>query len=87
MLEEEYQHAELYSKKERIRKMGLDNKMCTDPAYWCRRHRCWLSKDDAERKHCKEKPTVDLISTYRCPSLVPVEEFPEYKNVYQKGEQ
>lgn len=46
--------------------IGLDNKICRNPAYWCRLHQVWLSEDDVERKKCKRKTTFDMISTYRC---------------------
>ena len=49
--------------------MGLDNKLCIDPVYWCRLHEVWLSKKDVKRKHCMEKPTFDMISTCRCGNL------------------
>lgn len=46
--------------------MGLDNKICRNPVYWCRLHQVWLSEDDVKRKKCKRKPTFDMIGTYRC---------------------
>lgn len=49
--------------------MGLDNEICEKPKYWCRLHQVWLSEEDADRKHCKCKPTLDLISTRRCSNL------------------
>lgn len=49
--------------------MGLDNKICKSPKYWCRLHEVWLSEKDVSEKHCMEKPTYDLISTYRCTCL------------------
>lgn len=30
--------------------MGLDNKICKNPIYWCRLHQIWLSEDDAKKK-------------------------------------
>lgn len=49
--------------------MGLDNKPCTNPTYWCRLHRVWLSEKDVERKKCKKKQTFDMIGNYRCRCL------------------
>ncbi len=49
--------------------MGLDNKVCTSPAYWCRLHRVWLSEEDVERKKCMCKPTYDMIGVRRCGCL------------------
>lgn len=49
--------------------MGLDNKVCNNPKYWCRLHQVWLSEDDVKRKKCRNKHTFDMISTYRCNCL------------------
>lgn len=49
--------------------MGLDNKTCKNPAYWCRLHKVWLSEEDVKRKRCKDKPTFDMIGTHRCWNL------------------
>ena len=49
--------------------MGLNNKICMDPKYWCRLHKVWLSESDVESKRCKEKPTMDMIGTIRCGNL------------------
>lgn len=49
--------------------MGLDNKICRNPVYWCRLHQVWMSEDDVERKRCKCKMTFDMIGTYRCSCL------------------
>lgn len=46
--------------------MGLDNKICKDPVYWCKSHKVWLSEKDVERKKCKSKPDFDLIGCSRC---------------------
>ena len=50
-------------------RMGLDNKLCTDPKYWCRLHQVWLSEKDDERKKCRCKPTFDMIGTIVCGNL------------------
>ena len=50
--------------------MGLNNKICKNPKYWCRLHQVWLSEKDVELKHCENKPTMDMISTMRCTNLV-----------------
>lgn len=46
--------------------MGIDNKICKNPAYWCRLHQVWLSDNDVEKKQCKCRQTFDMFSTYRC---------------------
>lgn len=50
-------------------RMGLDNKLCINPEYWCRLHQVWLSSDDVKRKRCKNKTTFDARSTYKCGCL------------------
>lgn len=49
--------------------MGLNNKICINPKYWCRLHEVWLSEGDVIKKNCKNRPTFDLIGTYRCGCL------------------
>ena len=49
--------------------MGLNNKICMDPKYWCRLHQVWLSESDVKRKHCKERPTMDMIGIRCCGNL------------------
>ena len=49
--------------------MGLNNKSCSDPVYWCRCHEVWLSEEDVEKKGCKHKMDFDMISTHKCGSL------------------
>lgn len=49
--------------------MGLDNKICKNPTYWCRLHQVWLSDEDVKRKKCKNKPTFDMIGVHRCGCL------------------
>ena len=60
----EYKKADL-----RNPRMGLDNKICTNPKYWCRLHQVWLSEEDVNRKSCRHKMTFDMMSTYRCGNL------------------
>ena len=50
--------------------MGLNNKTCKCPKYWCRLHQVWLSESDVKRKKCKERPTMDMIGTRLCTNLV-----------------
>ena len=50
--------------------MGLNNKPCKFPKYWCGLHQVWLSESDIKRKHCKERPTMDMIGTRLCTNLV-----------------
>ena len=49
--------------------MGLDNKICTSPRYWCRLHEIYLSQKDMERRNCKGKPTFDMIGVEKCRNL------------------
>ena len=49
--------------------MGLYNKTCENPEYWCRLHEVWLSSEDVARKHCTAKLTYDMIETRRCNCL------------------
>jgi hypothetical protein len=49
--------------------MGLDNKICTNPKYWCRKHEVWLSEEDVEKKGCKRRQTIDMMSVYTCHCL------------------
>lgn len=49
--------------------MGLNNKICKDPVYWCRLHEVWLSEEDVVRKQCRCKPTFDMLDTKPCYNL------------------
>lgn len=49
--------------------MGLGNRTCQDPAYWCRLHRVWLSEEDVRRRRCRAKEDYDMMGTHRCGSL------------------
>ena len=49
--------------------MGLNNKVCTAPVYWCPVHEVWLSESDVINKGCFNKPTFDMLDTYKCPRL------------------
>lgn len=50
--------------------MGLNNKICKEPAYWCKSKQVWLSEHDAETKQCKNKPDLHMIGTEVCRNLV-----------------
>ena len=49
--------------------IGLNGKICRHPKYWCRLHEIYLSEQDIIKKHCKCKPTFDLIGTEPCGKL------------------
>lgn len=49
--------------------MGIENRPCDNPKYWCRLHQVWLSEEDVAKKHCKCKPTTDMIDVRRCNNL------------------
>lgn len=55
--------------------IGLDNKICEDPRYYCSIHLVYLTDEDVKRKKCKCKPTFDMIGTTTCRSLIPIEEY------------
>ena len=49
--------------------MGLNNKICKNPAFWCRLHQVWLSEEDVRRKRCRERQDFDMLGTHRCGNL------------------
>ena len=49
--------------------IGLDNKICINPMYWCRRHEVFLSESDVERRHCLNKLSFDMRGYYSCSCL------------------
>ncbi|MEY8518606.1 hypothetical protein AALC25_17245 [Lachnospiraceae bacterium 29-84] len=49
--------------------MGLDNKTCKNPRYWCRLHRIWLLEEDTGRKKCRCRWDFDMIGMHRCGNL------------------
>lgn len=50
--------------------MGLNNRICKNPKYWCRLHQVWLSEKDVIHKQCKNKPTFDMIGSVHCACLI-----------------
>ena len=58
---------------------GLYNSICKNPLYYCSSKKLYLDKRHAEKKHCLCKPTVDMISTRKCPYLIPLEEHERYQ--------
>lgn len=57
--------------------IGLNNKICENPQYYCKIHLVYLSAEDVKRKKCLCKPTFDMIGTTTCKSLISID---EYKN-------
>ncbi len=49
--------------------MGLHNKPCKNPAYWCRLHEVWLSEADVSIRQCKSKLSADMIERKPCSCL------------------
>lgn len=49
--------------------MGLDNKICKNPTYWCRLHQVWLSEADVKRRKYRKKPDFDMRGVHRCGNL------------------
>ena len=66
--------------------MGIDNKICKNPKYWCRLHQVWLSEADVIKKQCFCRPTYDLRDVRRCTCLETKEYNPFllYKNGFRK---
>lgn len=54
--------------------MGLNNTLCKNPKFWCPIHQVYLSESDVQSKGCRSKKTFDMMSTYVCPSLTPIDE-------------
>ena len=64
-------------------KMGLDDKICEDPKYFCMCHKVYLSDADVERKSCMHKMTPDMMGFVKCRWLMEsdgYEEMIENKN-------
>lgn len=49
--------------------MGLNGRICKEPAYWCRMHEVWLSEADVAQKKCQAKPTYNMLATRKCHCL------------------
>lgn len=60
-------------------RMGLGNKLCINPKYWCRSHQIWLSENDVKKKECFHKPTIDMISYEKCRCLEKADYYSELK--------
>lgn len=56
-------------------KIGLDNKVCKDPKYFCMCHKIYLSDDDVQAKHCRHKLTRDMIAYQNCNWLIDADEY------------
>lgn len=54
--------------------MGLENKICEFKDYFCTYHQVYLSTEDVRRKKCLNKPTFDMLGTYKCPHIRQVDE-------------
>ena len=54
---------------------GLYNSICQNPVYYCVSKQLFLEQKHAEKKHCLQKPTMDMISTRKCPYLLTMEEY------------
>ena len=56
----------------RIPYMGLNNKICSKPAYWCKLHEVWLSEEDVKKRNClnceyrenKERGEAELVKNH-----------------------
>ena len=56
-------------------KMGLDDKVCEDPKYFCLCHKVYLSDADVERKSCRHKMTPDMMGFVNCRWLMESDEY------------
>lgn len=56
-------------------KMGLGDKPCTDPKYFCTCHKVYLSDQDVKLKRCRCKPTFDMIGYTNCKYLYHADEY------------
>ncbi len=61
-------------------RMGLGNKLCINPKYWCRSHQVWLSENDVKKKECFHKPTIDMISYEKCRCLEKADYYSERRS-------
>ena len=59
--------------------MGLDNKICENPSYFCKIHQVYLSEDDVARKKCLCKPSLDMLSVNKCKSILTISEYESEK--------
>lgn len=50
-------------------RMGLNNKICIEPKYWCRIHQVWLSENDVQKRQCRQQISHDMMSIYICTNL------------------
>jgi len=58
--------------------IGLDNKECKTPKYYCKSHNIYLSEEDVNKKKCLCKLTPDMISERKCNWLMTIQEY-EYE--------
>lgn len=56
-------------------KMGLDDKICDDPKYFCLCHKVYLNDADVKRKSCRQKMTLDMMGFVKCRWLMESEEY------------
>ena len=49
--------------------MGLNNKICKNPVYFCKAKQVWLSEEDVQRKQCFCKLSFDMIERRKCCSI------------------
>ena len=65
--------------------IGLDNKICENPEYYCKIHLVYLSSEDVERKKCLCKPSFDMIGTHRCKSLMTIDEYKDETTLHKEN--
>lgn len=56
-------------------KIGLNNKVCKNPKYFCMCHKIYLSDDDIQLKNCQHKLTRDMMAYQNCNWLMDAEEY------------
>lgn len=58
-------------------KMGLNNTVCENPAYYCSSKRVFLSEEDVVCKSCFQRKNADMIGVGKCHMLLTMAEFQE----------
>lgn len=65
--------------------LGLNNKPCCNPVYYCTSHQIYLSEEDIIFKKCLCKPSFDMISVNRCKSLLSINDYETKKMAHKEN--
>lgn len=74
----------IYSDKNNAQ-MGLNNKKCNSPKYFCLSKKIFLSADDVATKSCFHKVNADMLSEQKCNWLLNMNEYDEYRKKNQEN--